>query len=341
MVVEYLEKLYQDLYKQKLNLERDNQKRQIILEDNNKFVQTLEKSLDENYESFSPRKVDQEIHVKIDTLVKEQEELEESIRKVKIEILDLNAKLSELEIVIKTARESQKQFLPGYKDYQDERISKNYFFNIQEMERQRIARDMHDSVVQNLTYVVHKIELCDKIGDVDPIRCKLELRAMAKSVREIIQNMREIIFDLRPMSLEDIGLEETIERELSRIRNFGVVNVTYEIDKKSVNLSSTISLAIFRVIQEACNNVIKHAQADNLSIKMNYTEEDVEIYIEDDGIGFDLEEITHLEKVDNSGIGISMMRERVYLLGGKLEIESKPGEGTKVVVRVPIIKEEE
>lgn len=340
MVVEYLEKLYQDLYKQKLNLERDNQKWEISLEDNNKFIQTLEKTLDENYESFSPRKVDEEIHIKIDNLSREQKDLEESIRKNKVGIIDLNSKLSELENIIKIARDNEKEVLLGYKKSQELPLQNVNIFEIQEIERQRIARDMHDSVVQGLTHLVHKIELCDKIGEIDPIRCKLELRSMTKNVREIIQSIREIIFDLRPMSLEDIGLEETMEREISKIRNFGILNVSYEIEKRSVNLPSTVSLAIFRVIQEICNNVLKHAKAKNLIIKMNYTEENIEIYVEDDGIGFDIKKVSQLEKVDNSGVGISMMRERVYLLGGKLDIDSTPGKGTRVMIKVPIAKEE-
>ena len=340
MVIEYLEKVYQELYERKLNLERDNQRREISLKDNVKFVETLENTLDQNYEFFSPRKVDNESHIKINALLKEQRVLEEDIRKAKIDILDLNVRISELESVLKSARQIKKKSLSGHKELKEEQVSQNNVFEIQEIERQRIARDMHDSVVQCLASLVHKIELCDKLGEIDPIRSKLELRAMTKNVREIIHNIREIIFDLRPMSLDDIGLGETIERELLKIRNYGVFHVTYEIEDKSINFSSTKSLAIFRIVQEICNNVIKHAKAENFKFSLKYKEKFVEIFAEDDGIGFDVDGVSHLDRLDNSGVGISMMRERIYLLGGELKFNSKPGQGTKIKIFVPINKEE-
>ena len=105
MVINYLENLYQGLYEKKINLERENQKKEILLRDNIKFVQTLENTLDENYESFSPRKVDEESHHKINSLMDEQRQLEEEIRLNKIEIVDLSIKISELEIGRASCRE--------------------------------------------------------------------------------------------------------------------------------------------------------------------------------------------------------------------------------------------
>ena len=340
MVIDYLENLYQEIYEKKINIERENQKKEMLLRDNEKFVQALEKTLDENYESFSPRKVDEESHLKINSLLEEQRQLEESVRKNKIEIVDLGVKISELENVIKAARENERLLFSKHIEQSDDKIYKRNILEIQEIERQRIARDMHDTVVQNLTSLIHKIEVCDKIGDVDPVRCKLELRFMKNIIRETIQDLREIIFDLRPFSLEEISLEDAIERELLKIRSFGIVNISYEVEGKSDNLSHIISLTVFRVIQEVCNNVLKHAQANNITVKLSYMKEILQLSIKDDGQGFDVNAVNHFERIDNSGLGISMMRERVYLLSGKVEITSKPGEGTEVIIRVPIIKEE-
>lgn len=339
MVVEYLEKLYQELYEKKLNLECENQRKEMLLKDNVKFVKTLENSLDENYESFSPRKVDEESHLKIESLLAEQREIEESVRKIKIEIIDLNVKISELENVIKIARNNEKLVLSEYIKRNDDKLIKQNILEVQEIERQRIARDMHDSVVQSLTSLVHRMELCTKIGEVDPVRSKLELREITKNVRDIIQEIREVIYDLRPMSLEDVGLEEAVERELIKIRNYGIMNVSYEIQKSSSNLSPTITLTIFRIIREVLNNVLKHAQAENIKLNMQYKGKTLIINIEDDGIGFLMDEVLHIEKPDNSGFGISMMQERIYLLGGKIDIDSKLGEGTKIKISVPIDKE--
>lgn len=340
MVINYLENLYQGLYEKKINLERENQKKEILLRDNIKFVQTLENTLDENYESFSPRKVDEESHHKINSLMDEQRQLEEEIRLNKIEIVDLSIKISELENVMKEARANERLLFSRQIEQSDDKIYKRNILEIQEMERQRIARDMHDTVVQNLTSLIHKIELCDKIGDVDPVRCKLELRFMKNIIRDTIQDLREIIFDLRPFSLEEISLENAIERELLKIRGFGIVNISYEVEGKSDNLSNIISLTVFRVIQEVCNNVLKHAQANNIFVKLSFMKEELLVSIKDDGNGFDVNAIDHFERLDNSGFGISMMRERVYLLSGKVEFNSKPGDGTEVIIKVPMLKEE-
>lgn len=340
MIVEYLDKLYHELYEEKLNLERDNHKKEILLKDNIKFVKALENSLDENYESFSPRKVDEESHIKIEQLLNEQRELEENIRNVKIKIIDLVVKISELENVLRVARNNERFLLSEYVKRNDDQSLKKNILEVQEIERQRIARDMHDSVVQSLTSLVHRMELCTKIGEVDPVRSKLELREMTKIVRDIIQEIREVIYDLRPMSLENMGLEEAVEREISKIRNYGIINVSYEIQGNPVELSSTISFTIFRVVREVCNNVLKHAKAENLIVKITYSKKNMEISIEDDGIGFVEDEVLSFNKSDSSGFGISMMQEHIYLLGGKLDIDSKIGEGTKVIINVPIDKEE-
>lgn len=340
MIVEYLDKLYHELYEEKLNLEHDNHKKEILLKDNIKFVKALENSLDENYESFSPRKVDEESHIKIEQLLNEQRELEENIRNVKIKIIDLGVKISELENVLRVARNNERFLLSEYVKRNDDQSLKKNVLEVQEIERQRIARDMHDSVVQSLTSLVHRMELCTKIGEVDPVRSKLELREMTKIVRDIIQEIREVIYDLRPMSLENMGLEEAVEREISKIRNYGIINVSYEIQGNPVELSSTISFTIFRVVREVCNNVLKHAKAENLIVKIAYSKKYMEICIEDDGIGFVEEEVLSYNKSETSGFGISMMQEHIYLLGGKLDIHSRLGEGTKVIINVPIDKEE-
>lgn len=340
MIVEYLEKIHQEMYEERLNLEIEYQKKSTLLSDNIKFIQTLENSLDENYESFSPRKVDQQSHSKINSLTEEQKKLEAEISRLKSDISRSDEKLEELESVLKVARGEMKETMEREAAQKKRDLSGKKILEIREFERQRIARDLHDSVVQNLTNVVHKVEICSKLIEVDTIRCRLELQAMSKSIREIIQNMREVIYDLRPMSMDDIGLDITIERELSKIRNYGTINVSFEIEGESKKLSSVVSLTILRVVQEACNNIIKHARANYIDVRIIYEKEYVEVRIEDDGVGFEVEDIVHLNRKDGSGFGISMMKERIFLLSGELQINSEPNRGTKIIVKVPVDKED-
>ena len=209
-----------------------------------------------------------------------------------------------------------------------------------ERERQRIARDLHDSTVQNLTSLVHKSELCIKLMDADPIRCKLELSSMNKILRDVINNDRKIIYDLRPMSFDDIGFDITVERLLDKIKQSNGIRCNYKIVGESFVLKSVISLTLLRIIQESCSNSVKHGHATSIDVILEYTEDKIILTIQDNGEGFDTSLVPETIRKDNSGFGISMMKERVFLLSGKIDIKSKKGNGCITQVEIPVKKED-
>lgn len=340
MIIEYLEKIYAEMYEQKVSLERDYKKNELLLKENIQFIYTLENSLDRNYESFSPRDINHESYEKIENLKEEKSQIEKQEEILRIKISDLNDHLAELEHVLKVVRENTKAIEEKEVLLEDDEFFRKKILETQEMERQRIARELHDSIVQNLTSIVHKIEFCTKLMDMDTVRCKLELQTMSKMVKRIIEDMRQVIYDLRPMSLDDIGLDVTLEREAAKWRNTGKVLVDYQTEGIIKKLPPLTSLTVLRIVQEACNNTIKHSGAKNIKIILSYKKEKVKVEIEDNGCGFEVESIEHLHRDDGSGFGISIMKERVYLLSGKINIESIIGEGTKISVEIPIDKEE-
>lgn len=340
MIVNYLEKIYGEMYEQKVNLERDYQKNEILLKENIKFIHALEKTLDKNYESLSPHDLNHESYAKINSLRIEQKQIEEKSKELKLRISKLNAYIDELESILKIARENKKIVENKNIPIEEDELFRRKILETQEMERQRIARDLHDSIVQSLTNMVHKIELCSKLMDVDIVRCKLELQAMSKNIRDIINDMRRVIYDLRPMSMDDIGLNVTLERELSKIHQLGMIKINYKIKGEEKKIAPVISLTMLRIVQEACNNILKHSNAKNVNVLIEYQPEQLILEIIDDGVGFQLESVQNLKREDSSGFGLSMMKERVYLLSGKLKIESEPNKGTKILVKVPINKEE-
>lgn len=340
MIIEYLEKIYAEMYEQKVSLERDYKKNELLLKENIQFIYTLENSLDRNYESFSPRDINHESYEKIENLKEEKSQIEKQEEILRIKISDLNDHLAELEHVLKVVRENTKAIEEKEVLLEDDEIFRKKILETQEMERQRIARELHDSIVQSLTSIVHKIEFCTKLMDMDTVRCKLELQTMSKMVKRIIEDMRQVIYDLRPMSLDDIGLDVTLEREAAKWRNTGKVLVDYQTEGIIKKLPPLTSLTVLRIVQEACNNTIKHSGAKNIKIILSYEKEKVKVEIADDGCGFEVESIEHLQRDDGSGFGISIMKERVYLLSGKINIESIIGEGTKISVEIPIDKEE-
>ncbi|WP_167957627.1 sensor histidine kinase [Anaerosporobacter faecicola] len=209
----------------------------------------------------------------------------------------------------------------------------------QEIERKRIARELHDTTVQNLTNLVHKTELCTKLVDLDPIRAKLELQTMIQTIKSTINDMRNIIYDLRPMSLEDLGLVITVKRYIKQFIDSNRIKVELNVENERSIQSDIIDLTLFRIIQEACNNALKHAKATIIQINLIYNENTIDLVIEDNGCGFSQNNsVGEQYRINQSmcGFGLSMMKERVGLLSGKLDITSEVGTGTKISVCVPI-----
>lgn len=211
---------------------------------------------------------------------------------------------------------------------------------IQEIERKRIARDLHDSTIQNLTALTHKVELCCSIMEQDSIRAKLEMQTMNQSLHNIICEMRRIIYNLRPMSFDDMGIEETITRFLSKLEEDSGIKVNYCVTGTCPSFKPVVSLSLFRIIQESCNNVIKHASASKIDIHILYEKDNFSIVISDDGIGFPVNNLIEQCK-DNveQKFGLSTIYERVYLLNGEIKITSEKEKGTVITISVPINKE--
>ena len=136
-------------------------------------------------------------------------------------------RLQELTEVIDYSRKVSVENRNSDTKAKDYRLS---LLEIQENERQRISRELHDSTVQNLTSLVHKVELCSKLVEMDPIRCKLELITMGKTLREIINETRQMIYNLRPMSFDDIGLDVTIEHALEKLESSEAKKIDFSVE---------------------------------------------------------------------------------------------------------------
>jgi len=211
----------------------------------------------------------------------------------------------------------------------------------QEIDRQRIARDLHDTTVQNLTSMVHKAELCVKLIDIDSIRAKLELNTMSNTLKSVINDMRGIIYNLKPMTLDDLGLTITIERYANKIMDINNIHVKVQSNEETKEILPVIKLTIFRIIQEACNNVLKHANASMINIDITYDEHRIRVIIKDDGSGFNMDRLHPVTTEQSSSFGLSIMKERTSLLSGTLDIQTEKGKGTTVTVNVPLTNCEE
>lgn len=210
----------------------------------------------------------------------------------------------------------------------------------QEDERQRVASDIHDGPAQAMSNVVLKAEICEKMINIDINKAKEELKDLKRIVRNCLQDIRRIIYDLRPMSLDDLGLIPTVQLYVSKFSNETGIKVHLRSFGTYVEEVPEISLAVFRIFQESLNNVKKHAQAKTVIINIAFGSESMILTIVDDGKGFNLEEVNKRNNGPNGGYGLHSMRERVELLGGSLDIKSELGKGTRLNIKIPLTNKE-
>ena len=312
--------------------------------------------VNKNYNNFTESEM-KEIYEKTDLLrvqlavekeremniIKRRNELEihlKSVRKI-TEKADILSNNFELAYGILTG--NLKQITEKIDDIQNKEIWGLRVIQAQEAERRRIARDMHDGPAQSLSNLVLKSELCLKLLDKDIDRAKLELHSLKSLIRGTIDDTRRLIYNLRPMSIDDLGLIPTLERYIDKVEDkndFSIeLKVEFHNESKKENISETISLTIFRIVQEALNNIQKYASANQVIIEVEFKENEIKVVIQDNGLGFEVDKIDKKLK-DEKGFGLPMMKERVNLLLGKFVIMSELQKGTVIQVSLPIEKEE-
>jgi signal transduction histidine kinase len=195
-------------------------------------------------------------------------------------------------------------------------------------ERRRWARELHDETLQALGGL--RVLLSSALRTGDPERAEHAMRTAIEQVEHEIANLRAIIADLRPAALDELGLVPAIEALLARHRGHGL-KVSAELDLPApggARLESSLESTVYRVLQEALTNVVKHAQAGQAQVRVRADAAEVTLEVVDDGAGFDLG--AHIE-----GFGLAGMRERINLAGGQLDVVSG-GEGTRVRARIPM-----
>ena len=299
--------------------------------------QLLDEINDPNYEAFTPRTVNARNKEKINELKVQQKNIIKEKSELQNKLYDVQRRLEECQSIIQCERE--KETIAQQYQEEDNAEYKIQLLEAQEMERQRIARDLHDSTVQDLTSMLHKIELSMRVMDMDSQRCKMELSNVLDNIRNVISNTRKMIYNLRPMSVDDIGIDVTLKHAIAKIEQEWNRKIEYIIIGKPFHVKPVVALSLLRIMQEACTNALKYADAKEICVVLEYTENDISLVIEDDGIGFNTKK--KVAKTKNSGFGLSIMKERVHLLSGEIQIKSEEGKGTTISIRVPNFVEEE
>jgi len=198
----------------------------------------------------------------------------------------------------------------------------------QEVERRRLARELHDETGQALTSILLGLGAVERAETTDEAHAAAaELRTL---VVETLQDVRRLAVELRPSALDDFGLEPALRRLGQSVREAGGLDVQVETMLGGERLAPDVETAVYRIVQEALTNVIKHANAARASIVVTRKPDGVLVMIEDDGRGFDP------AASRDGGLGLLGMRERVELLDGTLQVEAEPGQGTTLIITLPM-----
>lgn len=205
----------------------------------------------------------------------------------------------------------------------------------QEEERRRIARELHDQTSQVLTGASAKIEASVAALPDGTDEVKTVLKETRVALTDMMDDIRRIIYELRPSTLDDLGLVAAVRWHAKEYLERAGVKPHFEIVGRRKKLSPQIETALFRIIQEAMTNVVKHAQAKNVSVKIGYRKGSVSASVMDDGKGFNLVKVTSPKRRQRR-LGLVSMKERADILNGSFAVNSRPGFGTQVTVDIPI-----
>lgn len=329
MEIDELE-ILKSIYENTLQLKEDEYK---VIKDNLDRIDTIDAFLlsvkdDMDIKFFSPRREEDIYREKIIQFEQEKAGLKKKNEKHYKKIDLLNNQVQQLDILIGNIDENRNN-------------SKIYdILDMQEKERQRIANDLHDSTIQNLTHLIHTIELGSMYIDKDIIRAKLELETCIKNLKSIIDEMRQIIFNLRPMSFDDLGFKHCIENFIYNMRtqyvNFEIEYDVCDLGNEDFNIedNSGVNLfivTIYRLIKESIMNAIKHSKGKKIILVIEKKDNKCVIHIKDDGEGYNFD----VDEKNNNHFGLIIMKERISLLNGKVSINTDEN-GTEVIIEIPL-----
>ncbi|HLR70130.1 MAG TPA: sensor histidine kinase [Pseudogracilibacillus sp.] len=272
-------------------------------------------------------------------------ETEKQLRKRRDE---LERRLTSLQCTVERAETlvSQITIVSNYLDHdireigevlEDAKVKQAFGLRIieaQEEERQRLSREIHDGPAQLLANVLIRSDLAEKVhrqkGPEDSLK---EIKSLKEMIRAALQEVRRIIYDLRPMALDDLGLIPTLEKYLQSIEEFNPQTVVRFVHiGPDQRLLPKYEVAIFRLIQESVQNALKHANAKEIQVKIETNETYVTVVVSDDGSGFD----PNLKK--NNSFGLIGMKERVSILEGEINILSNNRKGTTILIKIPLME---
>ncbi|SFF24745.1 two-component system, NarL family, sensor histidine kinase DegS [Paenibacillus catalpae] len=319
-------------------LEQDYRRARIRLtEVSRDFVRYKEEDIKTAYEKATQIQLDLMVYREKEAYLKtRRDDLQKRVRNVEKSIERAETIASQINVVLQYLSGDLNQVSRILESAKTRQMIGLKIIVAQEEERKRISREIHDGPAQSLANIVLRTEIVERMLIKKEFQLvQDELLDLKGQVRSGLEEIRKIIFNLRPMALDDLGLVPALRKFAHDFEDKTKIRTIFELNGKEVRMPSAMEAGVFRLVQEAFTNAQKHARASFITLEVAFTTETVTITIVDNGIGFQTEQ-TEVHAQNNSHFGLIGMRERVDLLEGRMEIDSKIGHGTKIIVNIPI-----
>ncbi|AFM41877.1 histidine kinase [Desulfosporosinus acidiphilus SJ4] len=310
----------------------DRQKRMRLMAVNSSYQQYTQKEMIEAYAEAKDAQVSlQLLQSREAELRKRRNELERSLNQMQETIDRAQNLMTQVSMAISLLQGEIEGALNSHSHEQRQELGLR-IIKAQEEERRRVAREIHDGPAQTLANIVLRLEIAEKLMEYNPSHVKAELIDLKNLVRANLQDIRRIIFDLRPLALNDQGLSAAISKYLDNFSNTYGITCEFKVAGHEKRLLPGMEAALFRLIQEGITNVAKHAHSAKVNILLNFQDDWTSVRIQDYGIGF---EVDSAMQTPGEHFGLIGMRERVEMFYGRLSIQSSFGKGTIIKFLIP------
>ncbi|OAA93728.1 sensor histidine kinase [Clostridium coskatii] len=319
--------------------EQDKAARRRLAHVSANFNKYTEDDIKKAYEAASDMRI--KFYTKINeekSLRKERDSLEITIKKIMDNIENGERIINQISIAMGYLEGDVLSALEG-SDKNSEMFIGIKILEAQESERKRIARDIHDGPAQHMANAVMKVDICKMVIEKNLEEGLKELEDLKESVKVALKEVRSIIFDLRPMSLDDLGLSQTIDQTANAIFKESNIDIKIKMKPIKMEIEPIIQVAIYRIVQEIFNNIRKHSKAKHAKVRMDFGTKYLMLIINDDGVGFNVEETLKRVKTKGASYGLIGILDRVKQLQGEIEIKSSEKVGTTYTVKLPINRE--
>ena len=315
-------------------LERRTQlARQRLVTVSKAFDQFSEEQIREAYENANDLQVQLSINQATEKQLRERrDDLERRLRALEETIERAEHIVNQVNVVINYLTADLKNVAPALENAKMKHEFSIQIIEAQEEERKRLSREIHDGPAQMLANVLMRTDLIDRTYREKGIdRALEEIASLKVNVRNALHEVRRIIYDLRPMALDDLGIVPTLRKYLSTVEEYNPgIRINFVSNGAERRIPSNYEVSIFRLVQECVTNSVKHGKTHEVWVKIEWLKSAVNIVVKDNGVGFDR------NIVKEKSFGLIGMRERVELLKGSMQVESEPNKGTIMLFKIPL-----